>query len=181
MSKALILFAPGLEECEGLITVDLLRRAGCIVDIASITNELAIKGSHNIQIICDTLLKDVDTTCYDALILPGGGIGVENLSNSDFVKVIVNEFYDRKKIIGAVCAAPTILSSLGLLKDKTATVHHSRYSELQCAELKKYTVITDGNVVTGSGLGTTIPFALALISVLESPEVSNKIKEAIEY
>lgn len=36
MSKAVIFFAPGLEECEGLLCVDILRRAGVEVTIAAV-------------------------------------------------------------------------------------------------------------------------------------------------
>ena len=72
MSKALCCFAPGLEECEWLVSVDLLRRAGVDVTIAAVSEKRRIVGAHGIQIDCDALLAEVDYSAYDALLLPGG-------------------------------------------------------------------------------------------------------------
>ena len=42
MARALIFFAPGLEECEGLIVVDVLRRSHVDVDIAAVGGDLDV-------------------------------------------------------------------------------------------------------------------------------------------
>ena len=52
MSKAICYFAPGLEECEGLVTVDLLRRAGVEVTIAAVSPSTEITGAHGICVRC---------------------------------------------------------------------------------------------------------------------------------
>ena len=61
MSKVLCCFAPGLEECEGLVSVDLLRRAGIDVTIAAVSEERRIVGAHGIAIECDALLTEAET------------------------------------------------------------------------------------------------------------------------
>ena len=50
MSKAVVFFADGLEECEGLLCVDILRRAGAEVVIASVEEGLSVKSSHGVTI-----------------------------------------------------------------------------------------------------------------------------------
>ena len=122
MSKAVIFFADGLEECEGLLVVDLLRRAGTEVIIASVTGQRDILSSHGICLQADVLAEDVDYDSADIVILPGGLKGTENLSNSSFVRQKCMEFAANKKV-AAICAAPSILASLGLLDGKCATVH----------------------------------------------------------
>ena len=51
MSKAVIFFAPGLEECEGLLCVDLLRRSGVEVTIAAVGGEKIVKSARSISVV----------------------------------------------------------------------------------------------------------------------------------
>ena len=122
MSKAVVFIADGLEECEGLLVVDILRRAGTEVTTASINGTKQVVSSHGITFITDTLAEEVDYDHADIVILPGGLRGTENLSASNFVRSRCLEFAAGKKI-AAICAAPSIFASLGLLKGKKATVH----------------------------------------------------------
>ena len=112
MPKAVIFFAPGLEECEGLVTVDLLRRAGVEVQICAVADDRAITGAHNITIQCDALATEADATA-DAVILPGGIPGTPNLAASETVCTFVRAFQDAGKLGAAICAAPTVLGGLG--------------------------------------------------------------------
>ena len=72
MSKAVIFFAPGLEECEGLLCVDILRRAGVEVTIAAVGGEKIVKSARQISVVADALAEELDYTVFDACILPGG-------------------------------------------------------------------------------------------------------------
>lgn len=67
MSKAVIFFAPGLEECEGLLCVDLLRRSGVEVTIAAVGGEKIVKSARSISIVADALAEELD---YSALMPP---------------------------------------------------------------------------------------------------------------
>ena len=49
MSKACVFFADGLEECEALIVVDVLRRAGVEVTTASISGSRAVRSTHGVS------------------------------------------------------------------------------------------------------------------------------------
>ena len=178
MSKAVIFFADGLEECEGLLVVDLLRRAGTEVIIASVTGQRDILSSHGICLQADVLAEDVDYDSADIVILPGGLKGTENLSKSSFVRKKCMEFTANKKV-AAICAAPSILASLGLLDGKCATVHPNFEDKMPGAHLTHAPVTVDGNITTGQALGVAIPFALELVLQLEGEEAVKKVSRGI--
>ncbi len=180
MSKAVIFFAPGFEECEGLVVVDLLRRAGTQVQICAVSDELTIKSSHGVRIVCDALAKDADLTA-DAVILPGGIPGTPNLAASETVCSAVRAFYDAGKLVAAICAAPTVLGGLGLLEGRRATCYPGCETDLGGAEYIDAETVCDGNIITGSGLGAAIPFALEIVRYLEGPDVAEMKRKAIVY
>ena len=58
-----------MEECEGLITVDILRRAGIEVIMASVMGRIEVATSHGIIVKTDALIDDVDFDRVDLIIL----------------------------------------------------------------------------------------------------------------
>ena len=80
MSRAVVFFAEGTEECEALVVVDLLRRAKVEVTVASASGSLQVTGSHKTTIIADALAEDVDYSAVDLVVLPGGIPGTPNLA-----------------------------------------------------------------------------------------------------
>lgn len=180
MSKAVIFFAPGLEECEGLVTVDLLRRAGVEVQICAVSDDKTITGAHGIRIVCDALAANADREA-DAVILPGGIPGTPNLAASAVVCDTVRAFHAGGRLVAAICAAPTVLGGLGLLEGRRATCYPGCEGELGGADYVDAEVIRDGSIITGSSLGAAIPFALEIISVLEGPDIAEKKRNSIVY
>ena len=178
MSKAIVFFADGFEECEGLLVVDLLRRAGVEVTTASINGSTKIVSSHGITLFSDVIAEDADYESADIVILPGGLKGTENLAASAFVKQKCLEFAGKKKV-AAICAAPSILASLGLLEGKKATVHPNFEDKMSGAELTHAQVSVDGNITTGQALGAAIPFALELIRQLAGEDKVAKVRKGI--
>lgn len=180
--KVIVFLADGFEECEGLLVVDLLRRAGLDVITASIMGRKEIHSSHGITLFADALAEEVDYHDAQMIVLPGGRIGTENLGNSDIVKEQCRRFaQDEQKYAAAVCAAPSVLAGCGLLEGKRATVHPDFESHMAGAVITKESVSVDGNIITGQGLGATIPFALELVKTLVNKETADQIKNAICY
>lgn len=183
MSKAVIFFAQGLEECEGLLCVDILRRAGVEVTIAAVGGEQTVCSARKVNIVADALAEEVDYSAYDAVILPGGLPGVDNLKADATVRRVCCEFAAAGKIVAAICAAPTALAQFGVLAGKRATVYPGMDAALTAAGAT-YTGLPlsiDGNIVTGEALGAAIPFALALTARLADPAAAEKVKGAIVY
>ena len=108
MSKAVIFFAPGLEECEGLLCVDLLRRSGVEVTIAAVGGEKIVKSARSISVVADALAEELDYSAFDAAILPGGIPGVDNLKADATVRKVCTEFAATGKVVAAICAATSL-------------------------------------------------------------------------
>ena len=106
MSKAVIFFAPGLEECEGLLCVDILRRAGVEVTIAAVGGNQTVTSARQVHVVADALAEDVDYSAYDACILPGGIPGVNNLKADATVRKVCTDFAAAGKYVAAICAGP---------------------------------------------------------------------------
>ena len=178
MSKAIVFMADGLEECEGLLVVDILRRAGTEVITASINGTAQVLSSHGIRFSADVTAEEPDYESADLLILPGGARGTENLAASEFVKAKCLAFAGSKKL-AAICAAPSIFAQLGLLNGRKASVHPSFEAKMNGCEVTHQPVTVDGNITTGRALGAAIPFALELARQLEGEEAAARVAEAI--
>ena len=183
MSKAVIFFARGLEECEGLLCVDLLRRAGVEVTIAAVGGSQTVTSARQVNVVADALAEDRDYTAFDACILPGGIPGVDNLKADATVRKVCQEFAAAGKYVAAICAGPTVLAGFGVLQGKKATVYPGMDAPLTegGAEYTGLPLTIDGNIVTGEALGAAIPFALALARLLAGAEASDRVKKAIVY
>lgn len=180
MSKAVIFFADGFEECEGLLVVDLMRRGGLDITTASITGTKTVLSSHKVSLEADALIEDVDFSDVDIIVLPGGMPGTTNLLANEKVCALCREFAENKKI-AAVCAAPSVFGELGLLEGKNATVYPGFEGKLKGATPSYDGVTVDGNVITGRALGSSIDFALEIIKALEGEEKANSVAKQICY
>ena len=175
MKKVTVLLADGFEEIEALTVVDLLRRAKVYVDTVSITDDYTVRGAHGIPVQTEDLITEIDFKESDMIVLPGGMPGTTNLRKA------VQEAYDDGRYVAAICAAPTILADMGLLKGKRATCYPDMESEIEDAYLTGAPVATDENIITSQGVGTAIDFALKLIEVLISEEKAVEIADSIVY
>ena len=181
MKKAAVFFALGFEEVEALTQVDLLRRAGIDVDMVSITDETSVFGAHNIEVVCDEILEEIDKDSYDALILPGGMPGTKNLGNCSELIEMLKKYNEEGKVVAAICAAPMVLGRNGILEGKKACCYPGFEEFLEGAEVCEDKVAADGNVITSRGVGTAIEFAGALIEALVGKDAADEVKESIIY
>ncbi len=181
MKKAVMLFAEGFEEVEALMTVDILMRGGVDVRLASITEEMEVSGSHGIRIGMDVAMDQVDFGEQDAVLIPGGMPGTLNLGNSPKVTGVLTKMNETGKIVGAICAAPSVLGQCGILKGKKATCYPGFEDKLTGAEFINEKVVVDGNVVTSRGLGTSMEFGFALLELLVSKEKAEEVRGQIVF
>lgn len=179
-ADVVVFLADGFEECEGLLVVDLLRRSGLKTVTASVTGRKTVDSSRHIPVGTDTLAEAVNYENAKMIVLPGGRLGTENLGKSEIVKEKCIEFAREKKV-AAVCAAPSLLASLGILDGRKATCHPDFEDKMSEAIVTGESVTVDGSIITGQGLGATIPFALEIIRMLVGSEMVAKIKRDICY
>ena len=179
MSKALMVFADGFETVEALMTVDILRRGGVEVTMASIYDSLDVTSAQDITIHVDSLLKKENIMEYDIIILPGGQPGTTNLGQSPDVKLAVMAMNGVKKWVAAICAAPTVFGQYGILNGKKACCYPGLEESLTGADIVYDSVTIDGNVITSRGLGTALDFALAILEQLTSTAKAAMIKKSV--
>ena len=166
MNKVLVYLASGFEEIEAVTIIDLLRRANIEVTVAGLS-EKPVTGSHGITVISDVSLEHINPAEYDYLVLPGGQPGTSNLKANSKVLESVKKFMQDNKLIGAICAAPTVLWEAGILENKRVTSHPSEKAVFTSAVYEESSVVKDGNIITSRGVGTTIDFALELIGEIK--------------
>ena len=173
--------ADGCEEVEALAVVDLLRRAGVETRMVSVHSRAYTHGSHGIVIGNDMMLEDVHPTAEDTLFLPGGGMGTQNLKACEPLKQMLLSHAAAGGRIAAICAAPSVLGGLGLLKGRRAACYPGFEEALTGAEVSFDPVVVCGTVTTSRGMGTAIPFALALTEQLAGKEKADALAKGIIY
>ena len=176
--KVLMPLAEGFEEIEALSTVDVLRRAGIEIVTAGIPGTI-VRGSRNITVMTDKKIEDVKIDEYDALVLPGGSPGYVNLGKSGTVMDAIRKFDSEKKLIAAICAAPTILAKAGILEERHATVYPGM--ERQLPRPRDGRVVVDEHIITSQGPGTALEFALRIVETLLGREKSNEVKRQLVF
>ena len=181
MKKVGIFLADGCEEIEGLTVVDIVRRAKLEMTTISITDKKEVTSSHNVTFLTDALASEVDFDGFDAIVLPGGMPGTLNLGASDMVNKVIKKFAGEGKIVAAICAAPSVLGKCGILEGKKATCYPGFEDKLTGAEIVNKAVVTDGNVITSRGLGTSMEFGFELIKKLISEEKAEEVREQIVF
>ena len=168
-----VFLAEGFEETEALAPVDILRR--CKIEVSTVgVGGREITGSHGIKVSADITESELSTDDCEAVVLPGGMPGTLNLEKSPIVKACVKYCADNDLPICAICAAPSILGHMGILRGKKATCFPGFESELDGALLQNELAVTDGKIITGKGAGAAIEFGLAIATLLAGSEISNK-------
>ena len=178
--KCAIFLADGFETCEGLIVIDLLRRAGITIDMISMNDDLTVTTSQKVVLQAEKLYKDMDAKDYDVLILPGGKVGTANLEACDSLKKALKEHFEDGKLTCAICAAPSIFGHLGMLEGKKYTCFpdfDGNYGGFYQQEL----AVSDGNLITGRGMGATLEFAREILKQLIDEEALKKVQHGIQY
>lgn len=180
MSKIVYVFlAEGFEEIEALTSIDLLRRAGITTITVAVGDSLEIRGAHHVPVIADIPLAKIDELQADGIVLPGGLPGVTNLASSTKLLEVVEQAYKAGKVVGAICAAPSILGSLGILDGREATCYPSFESQLTGYKPTDKKVVVSDNIVTARSAGVSKEFALALITLLLDKETADSVHAAI--
>lgn len=165
MKRSYIFLATGFEEIEALATADVLRRAGMDITLVSIYKDRMVTGANGITVAADEVLAGTDCSDADWLICPGGMPGAENLVRCEPLAELLKAHFAKGGRIAAICAAPgVVLAPLGIVKGKQATCYPGFESALEQggATPVKVRVQEDGNVITGNGPSSAIPFALAI-------------------
>lgn len=174
-----VFLANGFEEIEALATVDILRRAGVEVVTVGVGSKQPI-GAHGIAVSADIAENDLDIASVEGVVLPGGMPGTLNLEASTTVQKAIAFALENRLLTAAICAAPSILGHGGYLRGKKATCYPGFEQDLQDAVVVKDGVVVDDNLITASGAGVAVDFALALVRYLVSADAADEIRGGIQ-
>ena len=164
--KVLVPMADGTEEIEAVTIIDVLRRAGAEVTVASV-GALQVTASRGVKLVADCLITDCRDKDFDLIVLPGGIPGAEHLRDNPVLKEMLLHQNAAQRLYGAICAAPAVvLQHHGLLENRNATGHPGYAKELNNPSSAHLRVVVDGNCITSQGPGTAMQFSLKLVELL---------------
>lgn len=179
MKRVLVPLAEGFEELEAVTVIDILRRAGLDVVVASLA-ESPVTGSHGIRVAADTPLAALAEQDFDMIALPGGMPGAQHLKDDPRIAAILKRLHGRGRPVAAICAAPMVLASAGLLEGRRATSFPGFLDGAANTTVEDEAVVADRGVITSRGPGTALDFALALVEALKGPDVRRAVESRLQ-
>lgn len=181
MARVLVPLAQGCEELEAVTIIDLLRRAGIEVITAGLDDQ-PIKASRGVNLIPDTTLDNALQQEFDLIALPGGLPGADYLNQDERIQSLLKQMAGNDKYIAAICAAPKVLATAGLLENRRATSFPGTLEKLNLAntELDTNPVVQDGKIITSRGPGTAMDFALTLIENLAGKDKRQEVEADLQ-
>ena len=181
MAKALVPLANGFEDIEAVAVIDILRRGGVEVTTAAIGPSTDVFSAHGIVMKADALFADVGEDAYDAIVLPGGGEGTENLKNSDaLIRRLVRQ-RGEGGLLCAICAAPTVLQEAGLLDPaQHVTCYPTCQMDVDCNWVNE-PVVSHGGIITGRAPGSALMFAIVVLDALAGHATAQKVARGLVF
>jgi 4-methyl-5(b-hydroxyethyl)-thiazole monophosphate biosynthesis len=179
MKRVVVPLAEGFEELEAVTIIDILRRAGIDVVVASLAGS-PVTGAHGIRLAADTPLGALAEQDFDMIALPGGMPGAEHLKKDARIAEIVRRLHAAGRPVAAICAAPMVLAAAGVLDGLRATSYPGFLADAPGATVVGDAVVIDGGVITSRGAGTALDFALALVEELVGREARQAIEARLE-
>ena len=173
-----VFLADGFEIIEALAPVDMLRRAKIEVKTVGVTGN-SVTSSCGVEVKADVLINEIGDD-FDAIVLPGGMPGTINLENNKIVQNIIDIAYNNKKLICAICAAPSILGHKGLLNGLEAISFPGFEDALTGAKISADYVAVSENIITAKGAGVATEFGLKIVEMLTDKANADNIKDTIQ-
>ncbi|MCW2119993.1 type 1 glutamine amidotransferase domain-containing protein [Flavobacterium sp. 7A] len=169
--KIAILATDGFEKSELFEPLEGLRKEGAEVHIISI-KEGEIKSwdekDWGISIVVDKLVQNTTVADYDALVLPGGVINPDLLRVNEDALNFVKEFFKEGIPVAAICHAPWLLISAGVISNRTVTSYKSIKQDVinAGAQWEDKEVVEDDGLVTSRNPGDLPAFIKKIIDVV---------------
>jgi protease I len=151
--KIAILVDNYFEQAEYEEPLEQLKAAGAdVTTVAASQKEL--HGMQHVKIgdgfTADVLLDDIEFDDYDVLVLPGGVINADKLRMNDRAREWVVRFADGGKLVAAICHAPWLLVSAGVVKGQELTSYYTLQDDIRNAgaQWTDEEVIVSDNFIT---------------------------------
>lgn len=123
-----ILATDGFEKSELFEPLKALKEEGAAVHIISI-KEGEIKSwdgdNWGESVTVDKTLDNVKADDYHTLVLPGGVANPDLMRTHQSALDFIRAFFEQSKPVAAICHAPWLLISAGVIKNRKVTSYHS--------------------------------------------------------
>jgi 4-methyl-5(b-hydroxyethyl)-thiazole monophosphate biosynthesis len=179
MAHVLIPLAQGCEELEAVTMIDLLRRANVKVTVAGLEKG-PVTASRGVVLMPETTLDAVLDQDFDLVVLPGGLGGAQRLEADQRITALLRRMTEQGRYVAAICAAPKVLVSAGLVKGREVTAYPGVLDDQSGVRLSSAAVVRDGTFITSRGPGTAMDFALTLIDLLCGRETRDTVEAALQ-
>ena len=180
--RVLIPIADGSEDLEAVTLIDVLRRAGAELVVASVAppQRTRITAARGTRIVADCHIAECIGQHWDLIAVPGGIPGAEHLRDSAELTGLLKQQAASGRFYAAICAAPAvILAHHGLLAGKRATGHPA-FQQMEAGTVDSQSrVLVDGNCITSQGAGTALEFALVLVELLYDSRKRGEVGESM--
>ena len=181
MNKVYVFLADGFETVEALALVDVMRRAGLDVVTVSIMGHSEVVSAQNVTVLADEVYENLSFADALALVLPGGGVGTDNLSAHSLLRALLVDACSRGVLVAAICAAPMVFGRIGILEGKRATCYPGCEGDLFGAEYTAAAVEQDGNIITACGPGASFDFGFAIVDRFCGAEVVATLRSQMQF
>jgi 4-methyl-5(b-hydroxyethyl)-thiazole monophosphate biosynthesis len=181
MSGALVLFAPGFEEIEGITVVDVLRRAEIDTVVAGLAPN-PIVAARQTRHLADVLLAEIDPAReFEIVVLPGGMEGARCLAKSKLVGEWLARQRERNQWVAAICAAPSALLAHGWLSpEEKITAHPTVQAQFPAGQVQTMErVVVAGKLITSLAAGSAMEFAYEIVRQLRGKDAVARIDHGI--
>lgn len=178
MKTVLVPLAQGSEELEAVTVLNILRRAGIEAVSASLDGH-PIRGSRGTMLIPDTSLDEALKRSFDMVVLPGGQPGSNNLKADARIIKLVQRMAAENRYVSAICAAPSVLATAGVLDGKRATSFPGSLDPFPKVSRQPQAVVEDGKLITSRGPGTAMDFALTLVERLAGKAKRDEVEAGL--
>lgn len=172
--RVLFLINDGFEETETTAPIDILKRAGVEVYIASTYSK--VEGAHKITLSNVLAMGDINYKAFDLLVLPGGPQWKANSQNELYIEIM--KYFVENKSIAAICASPTIIGSHGYLKGKKYTCFPPMNKDFGGTFID-VPAITDGNIITGRSAGSSLEFGYEIVKYILGEEKATEVRNSM--
>ena len=155
-SKVAILIAPvGTEQVEFTEPKKAVEEAGATAEVVGLQTGEAQTMNSDVNpgetFTVEKSVSEVSAGDYDALIVPGGTVGADNLRGSDEAVSFVRGFFEEAKPVGAICHGPWTLVEADVVRGRTLTSYPTLRTDIRNAG----GTWVDEEVVTDQGLVTS--------------------------
>ena len=182
MKTMYVFLADGFEEIEALAPVDVMRRAGLSVTMVSVTDNTIVYGAHDIPVVSDAAFDELDYADASLLFLPGGLPGATNLETHEGLsKLLIEKSAQKDVILSAICAAPLVLGSLGLLQGKQATCYPGFEHTMKGASYTASKVTCDGNIITACGPGAAWELGFTFVEHFCGKAKADELRQGMQF